>query len=39
MKFWENTLSFGVLRGSYEPDPTSEIEPTDFSLAVSVLPA
>ena len=38
-RFYDNTLSLGLLRGSYEPDPTPEIEPTSFRLAISVLPA
>jgi alpha-mannosidase len=37
-RFWDNTLSLGLIRGSYEPDPTPEIEPTSFRLAISVLP-
>ena len=38
-RFYDNTLSLGLLRGSFEPDPTPEIEPTSFRLAISVLPA
>lgn len=38
-RFYQNALSLGLLRGSYEPDPTPEIEPTSFRLAISVLPA